>query len=65
MKKYDSYKRFKYKTLKVGRAGETQTGRPRKSWHEMVCKDLNDIFLSEEQGLDCEAWRAAVVCFSK
>ena len=40
--------------------GKGVVGRPRRTWHEVVRKDMSDLGLCERDALDREKWRRAV-----
>ena len=43
-----------------GGCGEANSGRPRKTWNEVIHKDLRDNDLNRETTRDQAAWRAAI-----
>ena len=40
--------------------GKGVVGRPRRTWHEVVRKDMSDLGLCERDAFDREKWRRAV-----
>jgi hypothetical protein len=40
-----------------GSGGVRQLGRPRKTWEEVVRRDMRDLNLSREMALDRAEWR--------
>ena len=40
--------------------GKGVSGRPKRTWHEVIRKDMRDLGLREEDTLDREKWRRAI-----
>ena len=40
--------------------GKGVAGRPRRTWHEVIRKDMRDLGLCEKDALDREKWRGAI-----
>ena len=41
----------------VGGLGSRQIGRPRKTWKEIVDKDMNDLQIKPSDATDCSKWK--------
>ena len=40
--------------------GKGVAGTPRRTWHEVIRKDMRDLGLCEKDALDREKWRGAI-----